>query len=236
MKVYETYFGGKGGDGVYQNIINCIRPHQVFISPFLGHCAVMRFKKPARRSVGIDLDPAVIEVWQNKGIENLELICMDGIVFLESLELEAAEPAVVYCDPPYPKDARKSRHGYQYDMSYRDHERLLRIIKQLPCDVLISTYENDLYAQELADWQVKTFPAKTRNGTATEYLYMNYENTEGLLHDYSFLGQDFTDRQRIKRKIARWVSRLQRLPRPEMNAILTAIYENHPVHGRHSHK
>lgn len=35
----DTYFGGKGGSGVYQAIINQIPPHNSFVSGFLGHCA-----------------------------------------------------------------------------------------------------------------------------------------------------------------------------------------------------
>jgi len=57
---------------------------------------------------------------------------------------------------------------------------------------------------------------------ATEYIWYNYPTPEKL-HDYSFLGNDFTDRQRIKRKIARWSNKLKNLPALERNAIIDSI-------------
>jgi len=50
-----TYPGGKNGAGVYQKIINLMPPHDVYIEPFLGGGAVMRLKRPADQSFGIDL-------------------------------------------------------------------------------------------------------------------------------------------------------------------------------------
>lgn len=49
--------GGKNGDGIWQRIICQIPPHRVYCEPFLGSGAVMRRKRPAKLSIGIDLDP-----------------------------------------------------------------------------------------------------------------------------------------------------------------------------------
>lgn len=46
-----TYPGGKSGTGTYQTIINLQPPHRVFISALLGHCGIMRNKRPAERQV-----------------------------------------------------------------------------------------------------------------------------------------------------------------------------------------
>ena len=53
------YPGGKAGAGVYQRIINQIPPHEVYVEPFLGDGAVLRRKRPAARSVGIEIDPDI---------------------------------------------------------------------------------------------------------------------------------------------------------------------------------
>lgn len=37
-----TYNGGKQGNGVYQNIINHIPPHNVYVAPFAGHDGVFQ--------------------------------------------------------------------------------------------------------------------------------------------------------------------------------------------------
>lgn len=50
-----TYTGGKDGSGVFQRLVNEIPPHDVFVSAFLGDCAILRRKRPARVNVGIDL-------------------------------------------------------------------------------------------------------------------------------------------------------------------------------------
>lgn len=53
----QTYPGGKAR--LHQWLINRIPPHSVFVSTHLGNCAVMRYKRPAKLNIGIDLDPAV---------------------------------------------------------------------------------------------------------------------------------------------------------------------------------
>ena len=42
-----SYYGGKSGAGIYQQIINQIPPHEAFISGCLGYCGIMRHKRPA---------------------------------------------------------------------------------------------------------------------------------------------------------------------------------------------
>lgn len=61
------YPGGKGGDGVFQRIINLMPPHNLYVEPFLGGGAIMRTKRPARINVGFDLDPAALEMARAAG-------------------------------------------------------------------------------------------------------------------------------------------------------------------------
>jgi DNA adenine methylase len=75
--------GGKDGAGVYQRLINQIPPHDVFISAFLGDCAIMRRKLPAAVSIGIDRDRENIERWtRDRSIAGLQLYCCCGIEWL----------------------------------------------------------------------------------------------------------------------------------------------------------
>lgn len=114
---------------------------------------------------------------------------------------------------------------YEHEMSRQDHERLLRLIVRLPCMVMISGYWSDLYAEALAGWRTVNFQAQTRGGTtATEWLWMNYPEPKRL-HDYRYLGDDFRERERIKKKKRRWVAKLRKMPRLERYAILSAIEE-----------
>ena len=222
-KPFDTYFGGKNASGVYHHIINEIRPHDVYIEPCLGNGTIFRYKKPATYNVLNDMDKWVVKRWK---LINIDVFNNGAVELLTSYTFNPDLRYCIYLDPPYPLHSRKSqRLVYNCEMSDEQHERLLDTILALPenVDVLISTYQNELYESRLADWRLKTFTAQTRQGTATEYLYMNYQNPTGLLHDYRYLGTDFIDRQRIKRKIAREVAKLQNLPPAERNAILSEV-------------
>ena len=64
------YPGGKNGAGTYQRLINLMPPHEVYIETHLGSGALLRRKRPAKKNVGIDLDPLVIESFD--GTKNVE--------------------------------------------------------------------------------------------------------------------------------------------------------------------
>jgi site-specific DNA-adenine methylase len=228
-----SYRGGKGQDGVYQKIISQMPPHQVYIEPFLGGGSVMRLKQPAAVNIGIDLDSAAIGSFSDDsgaiatfadGRRHLQLDCADGIDFLGSYSWRGDE--LVYCDPPYLFSTRRQhRRIYRCELEEKDHIRLLAILKQIKAFVMVSGYWSELYARELANWRTISFQAVTRAGTvATEWLWMNFpEPTE--LHDYRYLGSNFRERERIKRKKARWVNRLQSMPILERRALSAALAE-----------
>lgn len=146
----------------------------------------------------------------------------DGIGFLKSYPFSGNE--LVYCDPPYMHEARKSlSHPYRYEMTDAQHRELLSVITSLPCLVMISGYWTSLYSSRLEDWNKISFQAMTRGGrTATEWLWFNFPEPVQL-HDYRYLGENFRERERIKRKKLRWVSRLRRMPSLEKMALLSAI-------------
>ena len=123
-------------------------------------------------------------------------------------------------------DATRARTDlYRFEMSDAQHLALLDTIKRLPCMVLISGYWSALYADSLTTWRSVSFQAVTRSGrTATEWVWCNFPEPVAL-HDYRYLGKDFRERERIKRKKQRWVKRLQSLTILERQAMLAAIEE-----------
>lgn len=215
----DTYFGGKGGSGVYQAIINQIPPHHSFISGFLGHCAILRMKRPAQLNIGIDISSRVVAAWQKAilhgSMKRLEIV--QGDFLLLNRNIWDQESAFLYLDPPYPMEVRKSsRDRYDNELSYMEHELLLSQVASAKCMVAISSYPNALYDDRLKDWRYIDFTAQTRRGAATERLYMNYPEPDEL-HDYSYLGSDYKDRERIKLKFQRWVCSFESLPTIEQN-------------------
>lgn len=236
-----TYPGGKNGAGVYQTIINLMPPHEVYIEPFLGGGAVMRLKKPAKLNIGLDLDSAVIAGFRERarsvyaisgdedrsagnsdgGHRGFRFLEADALEFLTSYKFTGRE--LVYCDPPYMHETRTRRDLYKFEMTDAQHRELLRILRAIPARVMVSGYFTKLYAGELRRWNHATFQAVTRGGSVrTEWLWFNFERPIAL-HDYRYLGRNFRERERIKRKTLRWSNRLGRMPELERRALLHAL-------------
>lgn len=51
---------------------------------------------------------------------------------------------------------------------------------------------------------------------------MNYQLPE-VLHDFQYLGKNFREREKIKRKVTRTIGRLNRMAAVERSAIISAI-------------
>jgi hypothetical protein len=240
------YPGGKSGSGVYQTIISQMPPHQVYIEPFLGAGAVMRHKLPARINVGLDLDVEVIS--RAAGIAaggdvvqpgcRLALRCdggpqycferADAVQWLGILRWWTAilPGCLVYCDPPYLMATRSSkRRIYRCELDEPGHIALLDVLVQLPCMVMVSGYESELYRDRLSTWRVVRYRVMTRGGRPREeLLWCNFPGPAEL-HDYRYLGRDFRERERIRRRRASWVAMLERMPVLERAAVIADLRE-----------
>lgn len=220
-----NYPGGKGS--LYQKIINLIPPHRVYIEPFAGYGAVLRHKRPAPANIAIDADAAPIDVLRSSiathnDITRYTFINTDAIQWLKSYQFQGDE--FIYADPPYVISSRRQHcQLYRYELTDRQHMELLDCLKSLPCKIMISGYWSELYADQLVAWHATSFEARTRGGNwAIEYLWMNYPQPTRL-HDYRYLGDDFRERERIKRKTARWVANFKKMGLLERQAILAAL-------------
>lgn len=209
-----TYFGGKNAGGVVHQIINQIPRHEYFVSGFLGRCAVMRYKKPADYNVGIDMDAAVIAEWREASGDDHNKLCLMQYDFLRIAGFGPLlkKSTFLYLDPPYLPETRTSNNQYNHELTHDQHFELLTKIRTLPCMVAISCYDSHLYWQMLHDWRKIQFQSQTRGGTRTETLYMNYPEPEPHeLHDTRFLGSDFREREKGKRRIETIKGKIERL-------------------------
>jgi len=128
------YRGGKNSGGAYQKIICQIPPHQIYIEPFLGSGAILRMKRAAQVSIGIDLDSRAVDAFNYESIPGAVVKVGCGIQFLESYNFQGNE--FVYLDPPYLISTRRRRSRiYLRELSEEDHKRLLAIIKRIPAPV-----------------------------------------------------------------------------------------------------
>lgn len=146
-------------------------------------------------------------------LENLSVIGIKGNV-------------VFYLDPPYPHKTRLSLHRYPNDLDNQGHERLLKAVLNIDKPILISSYKNDLYDYYLKDWNTIQFNSQTRSGkSAVETVYYNYD-TPKQLHDYSFFGNNYKEREQFKLKSQRMVSKFKNMSAVERNFYINALAQN----------
>ncbi len=144
----------------------------------------------------------------------------DALTFLASYPFEPDH--LIYCDPPYLMETRSSGRLYRHEFSDEQHAELLSTIVELPCRVMISGYWSELYASRLHRWNSIHFEAMTRGGMATEWVWFNFEPPVAL-HDYRYLGETAHQRQDLKRMVASWAGKLERMPPLKKQALLSAI-------------
>jgi DNA adenine methylase len=216
------YPGGKGK--TYQHLINLMPPHRVYIESHLGGGAVLRNKIPAEKNIGIDRDPDVIASWDGVFDENFEFVTGDAVSFLSSYEFVGDE--LLYIDPPYHPELRRSRKVYKYDYTIDNHKELLTILVNLPCMVMLSGYESDLYNKELAGWRKVHFNAKTHTDVREECVWINFEPPKRL-HDTRYLGRNFRERQTIKRRQERLYARIEKMDPIERSQLASWISERY---------
>jgi len=216
-----NYMGAKSATGAAQAIIAQMPPHDTYIETHLGTGAIMHAKPQAARSIAIDIDAQTLEDFPPP--EYAEIECGDAIKFLESFDWSDAGRSLVYADPPYLHSTRRSSKRYRHDYEDGDHLELLGLLRTIPADVIISGYPSELYDRLLGDWRCVRFQVMTRGGPRTECIWMNFE--AGDVQWARFAGSNFTDRQRIKRKAARWQKNYMKAPAGERLAILAALLE-----------
>lgn len=154
------------------------------------------------------------------GLDRWNFFTANGIDALEAFEPPAN--ALVYCDPPYLLSTRVSGARYKFEMTDADHRRLLRCIRNLTCRVMISGYSSALYAKELRGWNATAFQAATRGKPAAEWCWYNFDRPVEL-HDYRFLGENWRERENIRRVQRRWAARIANMPVLQRQALLSAM-------------
>jgi site-specific DNA-adenine methylase len=219
-----SYLGSKAVSGAYQAIIAQMPPHDTYIETHLGSGAVLRIKPPATRSIGIEIDRKVLAAFDPPSYP-VELRAIDAVKFLKGFRFARAGRVLIYADPPYLHETRTSTKRYRHEYTAHDHRQLLATLRTVPASVMISGYPSKLYDALLADWRSIEFQAMTRGGVRTEKLWMNFRSNAGYWA--TFAGIDRTDRQRIKRKAARWAKNYHALAPAERIAVLAALMETH---------
>lgn len=248
-RAYDSYFGGKAGNGTYQTLINNIPPHRARYSLFAGNDTLAIHCKPAELNVLIDLDNDVIDAWERvfkdrpfgptlwflQVANAFDILRKDLTKFFDgddNLEFEKEE-VFIFLDPPYPMGTRKSQKPvYKFEMTDEQHAELISIVASPEFEkfkIMLCSYQNAMYDLLLLDgqpfkWYTVDYQSMTRNGLAWERIYMNYPPPTEL-HDYRYLGGNFRQRERIKRIKTNLLSKLSKMEPIERNAMIAEIVE-----------
>jgi hypothetical protein len=172
---------------------------------------------------------------RNSEAAGVTVIRADAVAWLEKHRGEFNAQTVVYCDPPYLastlRDPGRRYYGHGFGEEWL-HGELLAVLSRLGpqgVSVLISGYRSGLYDRMLSTWRRVDYRTATRGGGVTESLWCNFD-APAQLHDYRFLGLNFRERERLKRKKLRWLAKLRRMTPVEAASVLAAIDEwrRHP--------
>lgn len=212
-------FGSKATAGLCQAIIALMPPHSTYQEIHLGNGHIMKRKPPAQRNIGIDLDVRAIEHFScDYPVELVHGCCHE---YVSQFPYDGSE--LIFADPPYVRATRKApaRYRYRYDYEDEDHVELLELLRQVPCQVMISGYPSALYDELIGEWNTIEVQVMNQAGVVTEKVWFNFECDRVFWSRYA--GKNAMHRQRIKRRAESWSSRYREMPPAERLAVLSAM-------------
>lgn len=229
-EVLHRYNGGKNGSGVYQTIINCIPPHELYVEAFAGSAAIFRRKAPAASSILLERDPAVVDQLRRQSPPGTTVLETDALSWLSLFTSHVdMRGAFIYLDPPYLHSTRSRLDLYRYELSDEQHQHLVTsLLPQLSAAGArwaLSGYRSAMYDQAAIThrWTRTDFQAMSRRGVRTESLWTNYDPAQILPADLTYHGTDYRDRERLKRKAARWTAKLAAMPVRDREFLIRAM-------------
>lgn len=220
-----TYPGGKNGFGVYHQIINRIPKHAIRGELFAGSAAISRRLLPAPILIINDKDAAVLVAWHGKpGV----IVRNEDTLDLLTEFREHGDRTFLYLDPPYPFSVRRTKRPiYKFEWGELEHQIFLSRVLHLKCRVMISSYRNNIYDEALKGWHVYEYLSGTRGGARMEALYMNYDPSKCILHDYRYYGRNWKHREHLRLKVKRFTKKLDEMPPDERATVLSGILLAH---------
>lgn len=231
----KNYPGSKGANGAWQQIISQIPKCDRFVEAMCGSAFISRkLQGVIPIVIANDIDRSVIDKIDltagttsnsNGTTYEVEIENTSARSLIDKYD-NASGKTVFYFDPPYLMETRSYKGKiYKHDWIDAAHTEFLAMATTVKSNCMISHYPCALYDETLKDWRKIQYNSMTRAGLRVENLYMNYP-APLLLADYRSVGENFTDRQRIKRKINRLISRLNNEEQNERAAILSAVIDH----------
>ena len=216
----KSYYGGQNGSGHYQKLISMIPACTILVEGFLGYSGVIRNLNLLPGVIaGFDMDPEVINLWGIDTPENMRLYNAD---YTRTEAYKGKKGVFFHYDPPYRNTSSPKK--YRFDLKTdAEYERFLYFVTgdMRGETIMISHWQDDLFDQHLlpAGFHHVPFQTMSRRGMIENGVYMNYDPAVVPLLDYSYCGKDFTDRQRIKRKVSRTINNIKSFSPEELGLL-----------------
>ena len=227
------YDGGKNAPGVVQRIISQIPRHRVLVELFGGSAAITRNILPAERNIVVEKDRSTVARFRdgiraaNPAVEIYDVCALRWL----SMPRPIDQDWCIYCDPPYHPETLKSPQKYACKFTAEDHAKLLALLLDLPCPVLISGYRHPLYDVTLQSWRRIGYWVYDRAGRRrSESLWMNFPEPRWL-HDARFVGTDRRKRESRKRRRRTFCGKVRRADRHELQVMAHDLDESRRDHA-----
>ncbi len=205
----EHYPGQTTQDGIIQKVLGAFPWHDEYHEVCAGTCQALKRKQPIKLSYVVDLNADVVKkAIRNYTAGKVKFVNCDAVDYLRLNSAYFSKDAFIYLDPPW----RIERKLYLFKMTDEQHVELLEAVKEIKQKVAILNYTDPLYDQHLTGWHSKDMQACYSGHVRSVSLYTNYDPDAVKLHLPTLAGKNRTDRQRAKRKAARWLENYKRLP------------------------
>ena len=152
-----------------------VRCSQSFGSKLADRCGWKNTKHssgPVNPLVWAKIPETVIELAQR--LKNAQIENTDAVTLIRDCN---AEDCLIYADPPYLGETRKSKRIYRHEMLISEmHEKLLRALLDHKGKVVISGYDNTLYNGMLKGWAKDTRESRANSAALRiETIWCNFD-------------------------------------------------------------
>lgn len=108
--------------------------------------------------------------------DTTHLVQIEHMDALRLIRRYNSRDVLMYVDPPYLREKRKSGRLYLHEMDNAGHAELLKALTESKAHIVISGYDSELYNTMLAGWHTGTTIVQTTSTEkAVEKIWMNYE-------------------------------------------------------------
>ncbi len=120
----------------------------------------------------LDLLPAISERLQGVAVYNAPAASI--------IEEHDGPDTLIYADPPYLPDSRRSVNAYRHEMTREDHVALAEFLRRCQGRVVLSGYPSDLYEELFRGWRRESLEVANHAAQGkqkrrmTETIWMNW--------------------------------------------------------------